>query len=65
MTRLALAILLASAPPALGQGVCFFDGAEVTAMTQVCFYHCWDGRYAITISAVDICPISISPEDFQ
>lgn len=54
---LAIALALA-ATPALA-GTAFFKYARVTGMTQQCVYDYLGNEYTITISAVQLCPLSI------
>ena len=68
MHHLIIALLLASSPTAQpvvtasggNPGLCYFEGSDVTVETQICFYGCLDGEHAITIDALDICPLNIS-----
>lgn len=55
-------ILIASAllVAAQGAGACFLTGEQISGMNKICFYNCVSGTKAITISAVSLCPLSLS-----
>jgi hypothetical protein len=38
---------------------CFKTGEKISGMNKICFYNCLGSEAAITISAVDLCPLSI------
>lgn len=68
---LSLAALLALAPPAAPavadgdppadpmQETCFFDRDYTSGFNRVCLYDCLSGQVAITISSLEICPLTI------
>ena len=39
---------------------CFLSGEQSSGMNKICFYNCVSGTKAITVSAVSLCPLSIS-----
>ena len=39
---------------------CFLSGEQTSGMNKICFYNCVSGTKAITVSAVSMCPLSIS-----
>lgn len=47
-----------AAKPMYGE-TCFKTGERVDGMNKICFYKCPSGDAAITISAVELCPLSI------
>jgi hypothetical protein len=44
---------------------CFLSGERTSGMNKICFYNCVSGTKAITISAVSLCPLSISYEKYE
>ena len=38
---------------------CFFQYEEPAGMNKICYYSCITGRAAITISSVQLCPLTI------
>jgi|TARA_B100001964_G_scaffold90578_1_gene101732 hypothetical protein len=40
--------------------VCFYDSDYISGMNKICYYDCMGSRAAITVRAVDICPLSIN-----
>lgn len=48
--------VMAVSGPALA---CFKSGEQVSGMNKVCYYKCIEGTRAITISAVELCPLSL------
>lgn len=49
------AILMASNANA----VCFFAGERTSGMNKICYYDCLEGTRAITIGALDMCPMTL------
>tara|TARA_B100000886_G_C20038462_1_gene332826 strand:- start:180 stop:323 length:144 start_codon:yes stop_codon:yes gene_type:complete len=41
-------------------GTCFFSHEETSGMNKICYYDCISGTKAINVSAVSLCPLSIS-----
>ena len=39
---------------------CFFQYEQTSGMNKICFYDCLGSSYAITVSAVSLCPLSIN-----
>ncbi len=39
--------------------VCFKTGEKVSGMNKICYYNCLGSEAAITISSVQLCPLSI------
>ena len=39
---------------------CFFEYEEPAGMNKICYYSCITGRAAITISSVQLCPLTIN-----
>ena len=39
---------------------CFLSGSRVSGLNRICYYECVSGTAAITISSVELCPLSIS-----
>ncbi len=39
---------------------CFLKGEQTSGMNKVCYYDCLGSIYAITIGAVELCPLSIN-----
>ncbi|MBF7731021.1 hypothetical protein [Pseudomonas sp. N040] len=48
-----------SEPLLLAATTCFKSGEQVSGMNKICFYNCMGSQAAITIGAVEICPLSI------
>ena len=43
------------------QGVtCFFKSEQISGMNKICYYDCLGSTAAITISAVSLCPLTIT-----
>ena len=40
--------------------VCFKTGEQISGMNKICFYDCLGSTAAITISAVSLCPLTIT-----
>ena len=40
--------------------MCFFSHEKDAGMNKICFYDCPSGDVAITISAVELCPMTIN-----
>lgn len=38
---------------------CFFIGEQTSGMNKICYYDCLGSTAAITISAVQLCPLTI------
>ena len=38
---------------------CFLTGEQTSGMNKICYYDCLGSRAAITVSAVQLCPLSI------
>jgi hypothetical protein len=38
---------------------CFGKGQEISGMNKICYYDCLGSTAAITISAVELCPLTI------
>jgi hypothetical protein len=50
----------ASKAPALELAVsCFYRGEQASGMNEICYYDCLGSAYAITVRAVDLCPLTI------
>ena len=43
----------------LASVTCFFEGEQTSGMNKICFYDCLGSAAAITISSIDLCPLSI------
>jgi len=57
---LALLFALCLAPaPAASAGLCFFQYETVSGLNKTCVYDCMSGQRSITISAVQLCPLTI------
>ena len=39
---------------------CFFQYEQMSGMNKICYYDCLGSAYAITISAVTLCPLTIN-----
>lgn len=39
--------------------ICFKTGEKISGMNKICFYNCLGSEAAITISSVQLCPLSI------
>lgn len=39
--------------------VCFKSGEQISGMNKICYYNCLGSQAAITIGAVELCPLSI------
>ena len=39
--------------------ICFKTGEKVSGMNKICYYDCLGSEAAITISSVQLCPLSI------
>lgn len=39
--------------------VCFKTGERISGMNKICYYDCLGSEAAITISSVDLCPLTI------
>lgn len=40
--------------------MCFLQGEEVSGFNKICYYDCLGSRTAITIQAVQLCPLNIN-----
>lgn len=40
--------------------VCFKTGEQTSGMNKICYYDCLGSAKAITIGAVELCPLSIN-----
>jgi len=40
--------------------LCFFKSEETSGMNKICYYDCLGSLTAITIGAVQLCPLSIN-----
>lgn len=58
MTRILGFLMAMLALPALAAEA-YFDGDEAVGMNRICYYSYLGNRYAITISADQLCPESI------
>jgi hypothetical protein len=38
---------------------CFFSHEQTSGMNKICYYDCLGSQAAITVSAVQLCPLSI------
>ena len=38
---------------------CFKTGERISGMNKICYYNCLGSEAAITISSVELCPLSI------
>ncbi len=38
---------------------CFKSGEQISGMNKICYYNCLGSTAAITISAVELCPLNI------
>ena len=66
-----VAILLAAANAGFAQNnvskqpqrfasiMCFKTGERISGMNKICYYNCLGSEAAITISSIDLCPLSI------
>lgn len=48
------------APSTETAAICFKTGEQVSGMNKICFYDCMGSAKAITIGAVELCPLSIN-----
>lgn len=51
-----------SEPPQTNQQVavmCFKSGEQQSGMNRICYYNCLGSTVAITIGAIELCPLSI------
>jgi hypothetical protein len=50
-----------SKDPAIKQATvtCFYKGEQRSNMNKICYYDCLGSAYAITVGAVELCPLSI------
>lgn len=39
--------------------VCFYESEQTSGLNKICYYDCLGSRAAITISATQICPLTI------
>ena len=40
--------------------MCFSQGEQISGMNKICYYDCLGSAAAITISSVQLCPLSIN-----
>jgi len=40
--------------------VCFLTGEQTSGMNKICYYNCLGSTAAITIGAVELCPLTIN-----
>lgn len=70
MTNLAIAVAVAStlsaapvpmskAPEVQVATLCFKSGEQQGGMNKICYYNCLGSTVAITIGAVQLCPLTI------
>jgi len=52
---IAITLLVAST----GANACLYVGEVTNGMNKICYYDCVNGRRAITIGALDLCPLSL------
>lgn len=38
---------------------CFKSGERVSGMNKICYYSCLGSTYAVTISSVELCPLTV------
>lgn len=57
MKKLTLALLCTL--PMNASAACFYSHERTSGMNKICYYDCVDGQRAITISAVELCPLSL------
>ena len=60
---LAVAIFMAVSISFLPKGycfTCFFSYEQISGMNKICYYSCLTGTVAITISSMQLCPLSIN-----
>lgn len=51
--------VLHSNPPVKLASMCFKTGEQESGMSKICYYDCLGSTYAITISNIALCPLSI------
>lgn len=49
----------ASSKPIRVAVICFKSGEQVSGMNKICYYNCLGSQAAITIGAVQLCPLTI------
>lgn len=49
-----------AAGAALAAETCFLKGERTDGMNKICFYKCITGDAAITIRALELCPMTIN-----
>jgi hypothetical protein len=59
MRPLVLALALLAFPTSAHAGSCFFQSERKSGMNKICFYRCLSGTKAITVGALDFCPMTI------
>ena len=52
----AAGVLLAST----AASACFLSGEQIDGMNKICYYDCVSGKKAITVRAMQMCPMSLS-----
>ena len=52
-------LLDSSDRPVQVAGTCFLIGEQTSGMNKICYYNCLGSTAAITIRAVQLCPLSI------
>jgi hypothetical protein len=51
---------IAKVRPVVRQGaLCFKKGEVISGMNKICYYDCLGSEAAITIRAIDLCPLNI------
>lgn len=55
----ALKLLNATQSPQAYYMTCFLQGEKTSGMNKICFYDCMGSEAAITIGAVELCPLTI------
>jgi hypothetical protein len=54
-----LAVTMLSILACGSANACFLKGERTSGMNKICYYDCVDGERAITIGAVELCPLSL------
>ncbi len=59
-SKVAIAVLLSlHGAPAHAAGTAFYVGEELSGMNKICYYEYLGSKIAITIKAIELCPLSI------
>ena len=60
LSALAVGLLVLVFATSVYATTCFLKGERVSGMNKICYYDCLGSQAAITIGAVQLCPLTIN-----